>query len=237
MALVRIANKYVVQDIAALVIEHVKAQWPASLQQFDALQEHNKNRIEHAKRSGIAQQDLSSLLSDPACAVAFALEHSVTSILPAALYELSTIDSRHSSQDRQPVLYVNQTEWIYPVVHWELVDKDVALTVLKGKDAIHEAFRESTRRLAELIKVPEPDCLEVQGESTCAIASGRLCKMLYQRMIYGIPGEQDPLRALKHFAAWCRTETCFPCCQMVLDAIEEERQAIWNDLPKFFALE
>lgn len=119
-SLVRIARKYVVQDIADVLIDHVKSQWPRTLPEWDVQQ----FALAMLRASNLHDADKEH--PEPASAIIFALEFNVPDILPAAFYCLgiSRLQSNEPNQEKADVL---------PCARWDLLDAATLLRFMKGR--------------------------------------------------------------------------------------------------------
>lgn len=125
MGLVRLAKKYMVQDIATVIIDHVRSQWPTTSTEYTAWLGKRRAAISAAQSTGTPEP----LFPEPASALVFAREHGIPSILTATYYCLSltnpSLDFDALARQGAP------TQRLNAAARWSLLDRDTLLSVMR----------------------------------------------------------------------------------------------------------
>ncbi|KAI0791191.1 hypothetical protein C8Q75DRAFT_805551 [Abortiporus biennis] len=82
--LMRLAEKYEVESVQKIIINHIKSEWPRNVYEWDVLQQEIKNVARNYDEC--EAPDINDMFSKPAAALRFAMEFDCPSILPAVLY-------------------------------------------------------------------------------------------------------------------------------------------------------
>lgn len=211
--LVRIAKKYMVQDITQVIIRHISKDWPKSLEEWDTLAENQSN-------------PMSSL--EPAAAYLFALEHDVEDMLPAAFYLLTitplTSDWDEPSEGKEG----SRARWNMLVRHGEL------LKFVQRRDKFIR-YTQHEVSLIEAWSAAREDCY-------CSEGCHEISALFYSRSVCHVLGRYnetennaDCLAMLKHamssdlhvytgqymsLCEWCGSERD--------DLVDSCRENIWD---------
>jgi len=96
--ILRMAAKYQFDSVRTRIVEHIKADWPSDLrewEQFEALVQ----ELEKPLDTGYPVLDL--LIPEPASAICLARRYDIPEILPAAFYALSTMRIAHDYDEHR----------------------------------------------------------------------------------------------------------------------------------------
>ncbi|KAH8108788.1 hypothetical protein DFH11DRAFT_1473218, partial [Phellopilus nigrolimitatus] len=89
-----LATKYQMSSIRDRIVQHIEADWPLTLEEWDRFEEEIDRKRNFLRSSpdvsdASARTSLDQILPEPVSAIQFAKRHSVPRILPAAFYHLS----------------------------------------------------------------------------------------------------------------------------------------------------
>lgn len=126
--LVAISRKYLLDQIAKPVVDHMEKEWPKSLCKWDERRQEIFSKADHGVVGGqfTRFQDIEVFFPEPVSSILFAQEYDVTSILPAAFYQLSITrvgrewDLMHKFRDGKRE----------PSARWNLLEKDNLLRLM-----------------------------------------------------------------------------------------------------------
>lgn len=226
MDLVRIAKKYMVQDIASAVIEHVKSKWPLDIDGYDMLQE------EFKRVAKLNEKDLHPELyfPEPASAVAFALEHDVHSVLPAAFY---TLVATNANLDWDDFRRFDNSSCIKPA-RWSLLNRDALFRLLKGKDRMAVDFEDILQAIHMMWSFGTGDRFfkcSLGVDDVCEPACETLWRDILETVLHDEEGsDANYFVTLNKIADRYRQEEdlCKSCREGMYRMVREERQMMWN---------
>lgn len=142
---VRLADKYVGDELRAQLIQHVTEGWPTTLHEWDVREGEasaittslaRTNRLSRRRSIG---PYLADVVPEPASAIMFAQEFGCHEILPAAYYQLARISVKADLDNRN----ANHSQRL---ARWSALDNSSLLRHLHGREALEE-YSESFARL------------------------------------------------------------------------------------------
>ncbi|GJE96871.1 hypothetical protein PsYK624_130780 [Phanerochaete sordida] len=210
--LCRAATKYGVEDIVAVVVEHIADQWPKTLAEWDASYP--------VWTSSRASAETVENVPEPVSAIRFAREFDLPSILPAAYYFLSVQSTNVDSPSPPPA--------VLPVARWDLVDLDILLCLMRGRDRVRRAALPALK--ASWYDDYENGCKDSEAKNAhvAALLRGDDAAALHE--------QYDHLEILRRFASkdFQPRNLCSSCRNADTIATEAKRAAIWQSLPELF---
>lgn len=224
MGLVRIAKKYMVQDIASVVIEHVKSKWPSNLKAYDRLQE----EFGSMAKADPNEKHPELFFPEPASAIAFALEHGIQCILAPAFMALSAIDANDD--------WDKFRQWDNPdremPARWSLLDRQALFRLLMRRDILVSALKSALQEVETMwdFGIGEGDFTCSKTRGSCAMASRELAKDVFEvAMKEEGSGAIDCFRVLNEVAEqFLKDESlCKTCCEGMSCMVKERREGIW----------
>ena len=243
---IRLADKYGIESLREHLIKVVVSDWPTTLQEWVLFQIEIKGVKEKldAINDGLKPRSNPSYLRDhipePASAIAFAQEFGCRQILPAAFYQLSTIEPYHDWDH-------NGNTW-EPRARWELLSKDDLLRYIRGSNRLlarHPSevdFLSSNCFPPHLAGVYE-EVYDRVVKSACAIFFRHLLGNVWD---FRTRSTRDPLHLLSRCLEYYDSDTgrervpgmlCIYCEGAFRNQIPELRSKIWAELPRCFNLD
>lgn len=231
----RLAGKYEIDSLRALIVKHIESDWPQTLEDWDA---HQAERTAAAqayidnKDKKFKDKYFDEVYPEPVAAIRFALEFDVPRILPAAWYQLATTDAKaHLDYDtvrQQPSLRLFSAP-CSPKARWQLLQADASLLtiILFGK-----------AKMEDYMKVGE----HILRNSALACETSQRCEQSGFKKareflaLYGTPA--DPLTGIKQILAsglW-DTDMCAECITYKHKQLQRARRTIWEALLEDFQL-
>ncbi|KAI0697577.1 hypothetical protein BC835DRAFT_1337785 [Cytidiella melzeri] len=116
--IMRLAFKYDIEALRMVIIRHIEADWPKTLEEWRKRQDEKKAFIEDCQKETPSYLDIP--FPEPASAIRFAIEFNIPSILPAAFYELAVAESNS------------------PFIQWNCLSTADLLRVVAGKSIMAE---------------------------------------------------------------------------------------------------
>lgn len=231
----RLAGKYEIDTIRGLIVKHIEADWPQTLEDWDA---HQAERAAAAqayidnKDKKFKDKYFDEVYPEPVAAIRFALEFDVPRILPAAWYQLATTDAKahldYETVREQPSLRLFSAP-CSAKARWQLLQVDASLLTITlfGK-----------AKMEDYMKVGE----HILRNSALACETSQRCEQSGFKKareflaLYGTPA--DPLTGIKQILAsglW-DTDMCAECITYKHKQLQRARRTIWEALPEDFQL-
>lgn len=252
---VKLAGKYLLDNVCAYMIRRVTMDWPTTLDAWDIAENERRGRRRMAEsqyRSSADYVALADRTPEPVVAIVFAQENGCPEILPAAFYRLASIEITDDWSGTQPA--PGSVRYPRPRARWALCEKDNLVRWIKGRQALEDYTRDVAYELKDggmletapscrpwwidnpelVAQAVEPD----RGESPCLDYLRTLCALLWDKQ-----SKHDPLAALldleigdypSELAKTCPGGLCQGCHGDFGRWIFRERRRLWNMLPAFF---
>ncbi|KAH7924483.1 hypothetical protein BV22DRAFT_1035082 [Leucogyrophana mollusca] len=139
-----LAKKYQIKSLYDHLVKHFRADWPQSLQEWDALEEEIGLRLNQFQLADINTEfDINyvdDVFPEPASAIRLARELDIPEILPAAFYQLSRLDVTHD-RDRWAD-YTGYDDFYTSLregersAHWSLLTSEELIHVFLGREGL-----------------------------------------------------------------------------------------------------
>ncbi|KAG2352877.1 hypothetical protein BDR07DRAFT_1312116 [Suillus spraguei] len=228
-----LANKYGIDHLRDRIVEHVEADWPQSLRQWDLLEaeilamedtwytydEYNNGPIDN-------------YLPEPASAIRLARECNIPSILPAAFYHLSRLSIKdnwrnpHTSNMEPEVPYRNSFCG-NRTADWTILSTQDYICLLRGKTKLASI----ADRLFSASHVGN----DQHSSNACSLSQGRTLLADMRETCRQSPDILDTLRRFLGRTA-LKNEVC-PACRLYIQMeLRRLRHAIWVGIPEYFGL-
>ena len=229
----RLASKYEIEPIRSLIVKHVEADWPHSLEEWDAQQAERSSAAEAylaSKDKKFKGHYIDDVYPEPVAAIRFALEFDIPSILPSAWYQLATTDAKvHLDYDavhRHPTMRT----FSHPCskkARWQLLSESATLmtTTMFGKAKMEEYMK-----VAE--HIIRNSSLACENSHRCEQAGLKKAREFLS--MYGTPA--DPLYGIQQVLSgglW-DTDMCAECIVYKENQLRKARRTIWEALPVDF---
>ncbi|KAI1784925.1 hypothetical protein LXA43DRAFT_1040201 [Ganoderma leucocontextum] len=245
---IRLADKYCIESLREHFIKVVISDWPTTLKEWDIFQieikaAKEKIALTNAEKEGPDPSDFDHLrdhIPEPASAIAFAQEFGCHQILPAAYYQLSTIEPYHG--------WNNNWQTSEPCARWELLSKDNLLRYIRGSNHLLVRNPHEVDFLSSPCYPPravmDHEAYVAVLESPCAVFFRHLIAKQWNARTGGL--NRDPLaflsRCLEYYASDIGRENVpgMPCdyCDMSFRDIPKRlRSNIWALLPRYFDID
>lgn len=200
--LVRVAQKYMVQDIAQVVVRYIADAWPKTLEEWDA-----------------AEKDLDVM--EPASAYLFALEHGLDDMLPAAFYKLVTTPTTD--------LWDHDT---YSGARWDmLVVQNELLPFVQARDEICACGRARMGRAIKWVSECSPSTKwRCEGGPACAKEFKTTYAKLIVQMLRTKTVDYLEIFGVIKAGVVDDTILCSLCRAHLCSALHDHRQGIWDSV-------
>lgn len=256
--IVRLATKYQIDALRERLIQHVIADWPTTLAEWDRQQavfEEIREQVDvqrkelppDMRKSGNANMKgpfYVDRIPEPAAALAFAREFDCPQILPAVYYRLAiadTDDDWEPHDGRNWMLYEG-----HDVVRWSLLTVEEIRRMLHGRHMLGiYAHSFTTARVPDKFEGCKRADEDEDRPSGCAAIVACVVKEHWidtdpYNLNFDHLNRFEPCRKIQ----WVDTETgeqeeeslCFRCREQWEDFLKEHRQDLWDDLPRMFNL-
>lgn len=209
------STKYQVEHFRTVIVEHLKSDWPQSLEEWDILWGGSPRRVLMPFQA-----------PEPCSAINLARKYDIPDILPAAFYALSCIDLCNDEWDPR-----TSTREIYPwswdsdaQARWSLLSPRDMLRLMKGRDKIRSGLL-------------TPFQVDRGPNTTSVCPCGQI--WLDQRcQVSALMTKRDPLRSLKVLVVetYHNSGICVPCKSAIRDVLTRRRETIWSSLRGYFDL-
>ncbi|EIW56239.1 uncharacterized protein TRAVEDRAFT_50720 [Trametes versicolor FP-101664 SS1] len=256
---VRLASKYVMDEVRLAIIKRVTMNWPISLDDWDLREGVNAvfNRLIRQRGRHIAANAWADRALEPMGAIVFAQEHGCTEILPAAFYMLASIDIDNDWDSTG----TGAQEYTEPPrgARWSLCNRDNLVRWVKGRKALEtyhtsieialtdgEMLREDcipwwTRNFPDPWDEPSVDrdmypCLHLLWTLRDVVWGKKLANYdLLGQLSKLNTHDLDPHTANK-IKKICPETFCFGCQHNFDNWLDEKRHKLWTSLSGFFDL-
>ncbi|KAI0310086.1 hypothetical protein OF83DRAFT_1156390 [Amylostereum chailletii] len=243
----RLAAKYIFEDIHALLIQALRDAWPTLLQAWDARALMLRIAMQTFVRNHV--YDVSPLHPDPIATIHLATEHDLPELLPAAYYDLSTI-----THDFKPDIVLG-----HPFRWWATLGDltpEEKIRLLAGRHALKAYLRaleddpfaghrtHGCRRAEERRREWDPDVSTPENDE---LVTGWPCARGIERWwrgrfeAWGDDVRTDPLEWMRLTGARCEGidehDACAWCRTWFKGHIAWLREDLWLKLPQIFGLE
>ncbi|EKM55077.1 uncharacterized protein PHACADRAFT_78567, partial [Phanerochaete carnosa HHB-10118-sp] len=218
--LAKIARKYGMDDITAVIVEHIQEQWPRSLEEWDASFATWRTNSKTAATRGD--------VPEPVSAIKFALEFDVPSILPAAFYMLSVQDFGDTTTASPGA------ESMPSMARWDLTDHAMLLKLICGRDKVRNHFKTYLSSLrCEQVANPQKSQSSIDA---CNHAKNALLGSLMRGDSAFYPhGQWDYLEILRLVQLYKPLRERF-CCLYTAKTVSTARVSMWEKLPEYFGI-
>ena len=248
MGLMELAKKYEIEAVRAFVTQHIKNDWPTTLEEWQGQQaeiarlEEKHCRACHPSRAEAEAPYLSSLFPEPASVIKLCMKYHIHEPLSAAFYQLSLIKpaddfDRWKNENGKPWKYsqLQRGDINYPgpldhwrrTARWSLLDGDVFMRLLLGREALDDIRR--------VFVVP-------RASKTCTRGGQyRSCSKELEE-IYGTKfttTHGEPLGFFEHCARVAlelKSRACDSCYERNRGLLDTVMQRIWSQLPHVFSV-
>lgn len=258
---VRLARKYLLDDVRSDMIRRVTMDWPVTLDDWDIREGEReglvrvwRDQYRNASSHLVTQRVIAERTPEPISAIVFAQEHGCTEILPAAFYRLASIDI--------------SAEWglgsyrtaVVSSARWSLCDKENLVRYIKGRQALEGYHHAVARQMAAgdmlsdncvpwwIVSPPSPGSddgvfEEYMKDSPCFHFIWNL-----KELAWGTQPSYDPLEALSKLGeaerfpseklkGRCPDGLCLECRDSLRKWIHSAREGLWECLPNYFQLQ
>ena len=255
MGLLELGKKYEVDSVKATVAEHLKNDWPATLEEWRC-QQAEIARLEEMycnacnSAHGVDGPYLSDMFPEPVSVIMLCLKFDIREPLAAAFYQLST--TRVEDDYDRWRLDATGATWKYfapliwrnssPLLHWRrtarwtILPGDLFMRVLIGRDVLAE----QERRLRPGLLRSAQDCTKSaggpggRGPPRCADLLKRISAQTYTSK------HGEPLGFLEQFDRMlAEVRSCNPLCDACRnynsDNLEHANRRIWTALRGIFS--
>lgn len=231
----RLALKYEIDTVRALIVKHVEADWPQTLEEWDAHQAEKGSAAQayvDSKDKKFRGKYFDDAYPEPVAAIRFALEFDIPRILPAAWYQLATTGAKVHLDYETVRLRPSMRLFSHPCspkARWKLLHTDATLLTITmfGK-----------AKMEEYMKVAE----HIIRNSALACEDSHRCEQIGFKKareflaLYGTPA--DPLHGIKQVLGsglW-DSDMCAECIVYKHNQLQKARRTIWEALPVDFQL-
>lgn len=204
------------EDVAQAVMNHIKAQWPNNLIDWDIRQA--VQSVVRASATFGNFHHFQEKFPDPAASIVFAQEFDLPAILPVAFYQLSSMN-----------VDCQETDLFYRDLQWRVLDADTLLRLMKGRERIRRYCWDKLFW----------SCLDPSGRtysSGCYEARISLRKEMVSEPSF-VTGQIDCLQLFQNTISTAKnTSSLCPYCKGsgLLAYIKETRAKLWDKLPEYF---
>ncbi|TDL17688.1 hypothetical protein BD410DRAFT_544472 [Rickenella mellea] len=217
----KLAVKYEVETVRKRIVEQVKAMWPATLDEWDAIQDLYTSKLQ----SG--DVPASGLLPEPVILILISKYAEVSHALPTAFYHLSRMKtSLHWIDD------TGNTVPPFRFARWNDLNREDLWRVLKGREMLSQYMRKSFCQWVTESKFRHPEC-----------TTRKLCKEALDTMWRDMGSEfldtHDALNALRLIArpsSSNKHKFCSKCLEHNTNLLTRIRKAIWKSMAEIFEL-
>ncbi|KAI0697579.1 hypothetical protein BC835DRAFT_755422 [Cytidiella melzeri] len=229
--IMRLAVKYDIESIRTMIIRHIEADWPHTLQDWERRQ-HDKAKsllFDSSDSDSEHHAVLYDRFPEPASAIRFVMEFGCPAILPAAFYELAVAPDVDFSSG----------------IRWGCLHTTDLLTLVAGKSALLAQWAQTVQSIENNdyctcsygSRTWEPEDGPDYGKATVKCIIDML--QATNADDPSAPRATDPLNYLrqfdgakdKHFRCYCDN------AKGISDTIKSEAQWIWDHLPEYFSLQ
>jgi hypothetical protein len=226
-SILTLANKYGAERLKTRIVEHLEADWPQTLWQWDRLETEIQSMKDAWNQEFLTDSEgsakfIDDYLPEPASAINVAWACNIPSVLPAAFYHLSRLsiyDDYHlvRSSDACDALSKGRR-----TARWTTLTADHYICLLKG--------REKLSMVAEDIDFK---CHTLCSTWSCVTQGAKLLEETRKACRHSA----DVLHTLRHYAEQASDyNTCSNCSSQIRQTLITSRRKLWRELSIFFGL-
>ncbi|TDL17685.1 hypothetical protein BD410DRAFT_843478 [Rickenella mellea] len=229
--LLKLATKYDFQRLRRSIIEHFVPAWPATLREWDYLEE-NMNAWTVDDSPDTDSKTLDDVFPEPGAAIHLARLCDIPQVLPAAFYNLSRLSQKydwshyhaHCFDSRYDSLY-----WGQRTARWALLCSEDYRCLLMGKE-----------RMDEFVLSLSPKTFGVgmgcRDDATKSKCSGRAQKLL-DKMGKECKQSRDVLATMLKYERTTQEgvfKLCYFCRCNFAANMPKQRDRLWEMIPEMF---
>lgn len=219
-----IATKYQVDHIRQRIVKRLEADWPQNVAQWERLDaEIDRAMTQNFLWNFVPSFTVDDIFPEPVSAICLARECNITSILPAAFYQLSRIGIAYDWEEmRKPESGIIS---IFRTARWSLLSAEDLRRLQLGKAKLKE-YMDSKILYCNCrhSRGPEPDCCITYEYS------------MEVRKTLGMAAVVDLLRGFREILHDIEVEgVCNECRTLYMAVLD--RGALWDSLTDFFSLD
>ncbi|TFY80782.1 hypothetical protein EWM64_g3230 [Hericium alpestre] len=163
-----LSTKYEITHLRQLIVDRLEADWPLTLEKWDALEDMTMSQRSHHYR--FPGPFIDDLFPEPASAIRLAHDFDIPTILPAAFYHLLRIpvaDDWNLLHKDSPKATAEALWTGRRTAKWDLLRAEDLLTVLRGRDALLRALNAKMFSISLEPEHPEDEerCDKFEGYS------------------------------------------------------------------------
>ncbi|KAI5119034.1 hypothetical protein M0805_001857 [Coniferiporia weirii] len=226
------AVKYQFTKIKQLIVAHIEADWPKTLEEWDWFEDYAKSLLPFRRPEYTTPE--------PAAAAVLAWRFGIHRVLPAVFYDLNRIKisddwDNISVNDLKKTTFTfgcapSASNWkpdavgITRLARWRLLDGDHLRSMLRGREKIELFIEEKATLLGN-------------GGEFCKSEDCRKRRKVITESVLVAGRSRDPLSALRHQPNIpLLVSVCSECKHVLEERVGGLRADIWKKLPEFFDL-
>lgn len=210
-----ISNKYIVRDIPKTIVNHISAEWPRTLVEWNIRQ----------KELESIPQSMHRTLPEPVAAIQFATIYDAPEILPAAFYQLCITPTE---SDWDATLLKEKPGILKLAARWSSLDATNAVRFAKGRDALLRNYFSNVLAMCS------------KSRTSKAYGQSQYCSCNFELL----KSQVDSARSCYHHDCLKHLQTltnmpgalCSECLTKNRQHFKDLQTQIWNRLPEFFGL-
>jgi hypothetical protein len=221
-----LANKYGAERLKTRIVEHLEADWPQTLWQWDRLETEIRSMKDTWNQEFLTNSEgsakfIDDYLPEPASAINIAWACNIPGVLPAAFYHLSRLsiyDDYHLARSSDACDALSKGR---RTARWTTLTAADYICLLKGREKLSMAAQDIVFDRHEL-------CQSQECSSRSVLLAGirKSCQH-----------SADILHTLRSYVEQAGYgKTCNHCSVLFRQTLVTFRQQLWRSLPVFFAL-
>lgn len=223
------ATKYQIESLCTRIVQHVQADWPTTLQEWDRFEaETNLILKEHQDKDDrlINGLHFHERIPEPCSAIRLAREFNIPQILPAAFYTLAQIEPSEDMDDPAVMSSFITFRGVSRLARWSQLSAKDYRSLLRG---LYDLRLEMS--LLQRLQLHKSGC---ESKEDCEVLwNTNMNNVTYAARNMSV----DVLQAWKIACHESDGDFCAPCLAACRRYVREKRESWWASLPDYFCLE
>ena len=220
-----LARKYQVDWIYNRLSQHIRDQWPTTLEEWHAFHSNIKSK-EELREIGLAATPTHYSVPNASHAIRLGTEFDIPQVLPAAFYMLAITDV-HSDPDAADFAFTDIA------AEWDVLERSDLLRLFRGKDRLIKKHALIARAYCS-----SKWCRASSGPDSCSKKLLSLRQEHEQSFDMEFARRPDILGKLFGLLTTPTDEwpVCSSCTSAIEDDLQELARVVWHELPEIFEL-
>ncbi|KDQ58288.1 hypothetical protein JAAARDRAFT_177480 [Jaapia argillacea MUCL 33604] len=233
--MMRLCGKYQIDGLLGYLKGLIESAWPKTLVEWDTLETEIDLKLDFRRYGESLDDFIDDQYPEPASAIVLAREFDITSILPAAFYHLSRLDTEMDDKKNRgdyDDTFMSRLGEGQRAANWGCLSSSDLLSLIRGRERIKTLYTDIPTSINRSRAFS--DCVNKESETACSSISWSLAKDLRDQT------EGDLLNHLKTVyssSALEKSGMCWSCRYSLGEAVKVVRADLWEQIGPIFLQE